>query len=81
MSWQPIETAPRDRVILTDKGTARYVAQKNWGSSVTDAWYLCETSGDIPSCAEDGMSISRIYPTSWMEIPFPTLEEIEAKFR
>ena len=69
MPWQPIKTAPRNRVILTNEGTATYVDQRGWGSPVTNGWYLCTTQGDIPSCAEDGMAISSITPTQWLDIP------------
>lgn len=68
--WQPINTAPMDgTVVLTDRGTACYVDQRQWGSPVTDGWYLCDSYGDIPSCAEDGMSISSIHPNAWQEMP------------
>lgn len=62
-----ISTAPRDRVILTDCGLARYVDQRRWGSPVSDGWYACDAGGDIPSCADNGMSISEISPKRWME--------------
>jgi hypothetical protein len=67
---QPIESAPRDgTVILTNDGVATYVDPKNWGSPVTKGWYTCTTQGDIPSCADYGMSISGISPTHWMPLP------------
>ena len=69
MSWVPIATAPKDRVILTDVGTAKYVDQRGWGSPVEDGWYLCTLHGDIPTCAEDGIQISAIDPRLWREIP------------
>lgn len=67
--YQSMDNAPKDRVLLTDQGTSCYVDQRNWGSPVTTGWYLCDTSGDILSCADDGMSISRIYPKCWMDVP------------
>lgn len=66
---QPIETAPRDCVILTEVGMARYIDQRDWGSPVTNGWYLCDTDGDIITCADEGMRVSRIYPKRWMPVP------------
>ena len=68
-NWQPIKTAPKDRVILTNEGTGIYVDQRGWGSPVRNGWYLCTLQGDIPTCAEDGMSVSSIIPKWWMQIP------------
>lgn len=66
MSWQPIETAPKDgTVILTDDGTAKYA--NFWG--IYPGWYLCTTYGDIPSCADNGYGISAVSPIKWMRIP------------
>lgn len=67
--WPSIDTAPKDRVILTDMGTACYVDPRNWGSPVRRGWYLCDAGGDIPSCAEDGMAICTINPSRWMPMP------------
>jgi hypothetical protein len=70
MDWLSIVTAPRDgTVVLTDEGTARYVSQNHWASPVTDGWYLSDTSGNIPICADNGMGISSIEPTLWMSLP------------
>lgn len=67
---QPISTAPKDgTVILTDEGTGCYVDQRNWGSPVRNGWYLCTSQGDIPICADDGMSISEITPKLWIPLP------------
>lgn len=77
--WPSMETAPKDRVILTDMGTARYVDPRHWGSPVTRGWYLCSSDGDIPSCAEDGMAISAINPTCWIPMPQrPVAASLEA---
>lgn len=62
-----ISTAPRDRVILTDCGLARYVDQRFFGSPVENGWYLCEPSGFIISGGEEGMGISMTDPKRWME--------------
>ena len=68
LSWQPIASAPKDQVILTNEGTGKFVDQRGWGSPVTNGWYLCDLHGDIPSCAEDGMRVSAIEPKYWMDI-------------
>ncbi len=67
--WPSMETAPRDRVILTDVGTARYVDPRQWASPVTRGWYLCCTAGHIATCASEGMAISAIEPTCWLPMP------------
>ena len=67
--WQPIDTAPLDRVILTDRGTARYVDPRHFASPVKRGWYLCFACDHIPWCADDGMEISEMYPKYWMDIP------------
>lgn len=77
-AWQPIETAPKDRVILTDEGTARYVDQRGWGSPVTNGWYLCFAHDSIPDCADEGMSIARMQPTIWMDIP-PKIKPLDTE--
>ena len=66
---QPIETAPLDQVILTEVGMVCHVNQRDWGSPVTNGWYLCDTDGDIISCADDGMNVSRVYPKKWLPLP------------
>ncbi|MDU8351027.1 hypothetical protein RYA05_03855 [Pseudomonas syringae pv. actinidiae] len=67
--WQSMENAPKDRVILTNEGTSCYVDRRNWGSPVTNGWHLCFSCGNIPSCADEGMSVVSIQPTKWMELP------------
>lgn len=70
--WTSMDTAPKDgTVILTDEGTATYVDQKNWGSPVANGWYLCCSYGEVPSCADEGMSISLIEPKLWTKLPEP----------
>lgn len=66
---QPIDTAPRDVVILTDQGMARYVDQKQRGSAESNGWYLCGINGHIVMCADIGMEVSRINPKQWMPVP------------
>lgn len=67
--WRSMTSAPKNKVILTDKGTARYVDPRHWGSPVRRGWYLCCTAGDIPTCSESGMAISAIEPTCWRPMP------------
>lgn len=69
MSYQTIDSAPRDRVILTNEGTARYVDPSQWASPVDRGWYLCFSCGTIPTCADEGMDIAKIEPTHWMPLP------------
>lgn len=70
MKWMKVTPDQQNGdVILTDEGTAKYVDQRDWGSPVTNGWYLCTLHGDIPYCADDGMRISGINPTLWMPIP------------
>jgi hypothetical protein len=60
MDWLSIVTAPRDgTVVLTNEGTARYVSKERWAF----------TDGNIPSCADNGMDISSLEPTLWMQLP------------
>jgi hypothetical protein len=69
MTWKPISTAPKDgTVILTNEGSGRYVDQRNWGSPVSNGWYLCTASGYIPHCADEGMSVSEMTPRMWMPL-------------
>ena len=74
MHWQSISTAPKDRIILTNDGTARYI-DKNYGfHAPAEGWYLCSPSGFIPCCDNEGMEISRIYPQTWLDIELPANE-------
>lgn len=76
MKWEPIKTAPLDRVIFTDCGVVRYVSQSGWRSPVVDGWYMCDLSGAIPICADEGMSISCESPAQWTELPdIPSMKE------
>ena len=47
--WQRIDNAPSGKIVLTDEGLARHVAE-----SGRVGWFLCGTGGEILSCAEDG---------------------------
>jgi hypothetical protein len=69
---QPIATAPKDgTVILTDRGTACYKCFNFYPKPTPKdyRWYLCDETGEVPSCADDFYDISEIEPTMWM--PFP----------
>lgn len=68
-NWKSINSAPKNKVILTNRGTARYIDQQEWASPVTNGWYNCDSEGEVFTCADDGMSISRIEPKYWMHIP------------
>ncbi len=57
--WQPIQTAPKNKVVLTDEGTGKWDGR----------WYLCTTDGVIPSCADWGLEPSEIEPVRWMPLP------------
>ena len=65
-NWLPIVDAPKDRVILTDRGTAKF-AEKTYGND--SGWYLSTTSGNIPVCLDDGIATSQIHPEYWMDLP------------
>lgn len=67
--WKPISSAPKDYVILTDLGFAKFVDQRTYGSAVETGWYICLGDGQIPSCSYDGIDISKINPQWWMDIP------------
>jgi len=58
--WQPIETAPKDTVVLTDCGTAMHYAGQ---------WFLCTAGGAVPSCADWGREVSEISPSVWAPLP------------
>ena len=60
--WQPIEEAPKGKVVLTDCGTGVY----------EERWFLCDSDGSVPKCGDWGREVSDIYPTHWQ--PLPTME-------
>jgi hypothetical protein len=67
MSWQPIETAPRDgtRILVYDPSESEGgpVLAAYWSDSVwwQDAWMVWD-------CRSDGWQVS---PTHWMPLPSP----------
>lgn len=68
MEPQPIESAPRDgTVILTDRGFARYVDQRHWGSPVENGWVECSPDGSIYECADNGEWYCS--PKIWTPVP------------
>lgn len=64
--WQPIGSAPKDRVIITDKGFAKFVTYESYGE---EGWFICREDGTILSCGDYGIAISKIEPQVWMDIP------------
>jgi hypothetical protein len=57
---ESMDYAPKDgTVILSDCGTVTYYE---------GYWYLCDGCGNIPSCAEDGISISYQVPRFWYDL-------------
>lgn len=73
--WQPIDTAPDNVVVLTDRGTAIRKRIRVWqeddysGAPPKMRWFLCDDGGIIPECREEGCWVSLLEPKSWM--PFP----------
>jgi hypothetical protein len=64
IKWKPILEAPLETVVVTDRGFA-ICTQLSWLDKIPD-WYLCDTSGNVASCANYGCYIARIYPTKWI---------------
>lgn len=62
-----ISTAPRDRVILTERGLAKYVDHQRFPDLVTAGWYVCSVDGDVSWDEEHGLGLSAISPKRWME--------------
>lgn len=62
--WQPIDTAPDNVVVLTDRGTA--IRKRTWWAK---SWFLCDFDGDIPECAEESFLFSVREPKYWMPLP------------
>lgn len=68
-TWLPIVSAPTDgTVILTDCGTCCYIRQSDWGSPVTEGWWLCEIGG-YPSMGDANLPNFPNNPKWWMSIP------------
>ena len=65
-AWKTIDSAPRDRVILTIYGCARY--SDNDYDENHHGFYLCDASGNIPYCAEDGERPYMLFPKYWMQL-------------
>lgn len=74
--WKPINTAPKDTVILTEEGTACYVTQRGPVNPSTNGWYVCTADGYIPCCKEDGHSVSEVEPKVWMPLPSTETQEV-----
>ncbi len=68
MSWQPIDTAPKDGTpILTDCGICLWVNPPDWGCPMEEGWHDCSFGGGIYSCADAGDY--RSDPKLWMPLP------------
>lgn len=69
MSWQPIETAPKDgtHVLVSDDGV------------VSEAWFDAEAHGGGWYLANrhwtDGPGPDQIFPTHWQSMPRPFAEK------
>lgn len=66
MTWQPIETAPKDRPILVARG--EYMAVVEWEDYAVE---LCDGVGwrDMGDMGWGGMI--GVHPTHWMPLPDP----------
>ena len=74
--WQPIATAPLDRMVLTDCGCAIYQDHKDTAFWMCKpGWFTCTPEGNVYEDADDGIIGQRCDPTLWMEFPaLPTKE-------
>lgn len=69
MKFNPINTAPKDRAILTDEGFVCHINRCDWGCPISrEGWALC-TSDGTPHSVEDEDGFVFVSPTVWMEIP------------
>lgn len=76
MKWLDIKTAPKGKVILTNEGTGIFI--KGTAMYINDTgWYLCDMGENIPWCAEEGHSISRIYPSLWINVLYIYYEGVQ----
>jgi hypothetical protein len=57
-AWKDIESAPTGVVCLTNEGTTI--------CSSKGLWYTCDSDGNIPWCAEEGINTSLAQPTKWL---------------
>jgi hypothetical protein len=65
MTWQAIDTAPKDgTVIITNEGSTCFIDNRP-----LFGWYLCDSDGYVPSCGNEGISISKLNPNKWMNFP------------
>lgn len=68
--WTPIETAPKDRPVLTDAGIVMWVDEytaRSWG--VSPGWFLCDSCENLFTCADDGIHPFSASPKYWTEFP------------
>ena len=71
--WQPIENAPKEGVVWSERGSARYREANHWSGVRKSGWYLCTIDDYIPYCREDGMEVSFIEPQPKLWMPVPAL--------
>ncbi len=67
MTWQPIETAPRDRELLLTPGSDREVTigwYADYSVLGTSKWRSVECDSYDDCCHS-----ATIFPTHWMEVP------------
>lgn len=61
--WQPIETAPHGKAVLTNEGTAVYADHYGGGGK---SWALCDLDGHAALCVENG--VFDLEPTHWLDV-------------
>lgn len=78
MKWQPIETAPKDELILITDGVD--VAPGWWTGEIKYPWaFIDDTRWDAGECEDEkGLIAPNGYPekyiTHWMPLPEPPTE-------
>lgn len=65
---QPIETAPRDRTILTNLGFAKiHKKSEYWYPGATEVWVESDPFGNVFNDSDYGMT--ELNPTLWEPVP------------
>jgi len=65
MNWQPIDTAPKDKVIVTEDGFAIWSNKVRYGRVV--GWIACDGDGMPYRCIEEGAW--ELAPNWWIVLP------------